>query len=327
MAENRLNIIQVSLPENSPYSSESTRSFRTKEQQAKFERLWLLHPEQFDPLRNCMERERLERTWQLLMDYTSLKDKQTADLGCGRGIFSRRMRDAGAQVKAVDIAENALKTLQKEEIEHIHPQQDALPNTSLPDQHYDVVVCTEVIAHLYPDDYRLFFAELARVVRTDGYLICSSAIDIHSDGGVERLASLAQTEFDLLEEVVSYHALHLRLKWFFETPARFIEGARDQEIRQKEMRVRRGISRWWFRLNTIPPFIWMWRMLDLVASPFVHLLKNNRTLLLKLEKICRFMWDEAGISHYLFIAKRRTLKQVDPKDIPIERPRRKEIWS
>jgi 2-polyprenyl-3-methyl-5-hydroxy-6-metoxy-1,4-benzoquinol methylase len=220
MTENRLNIIQVSLPENSPYSLESTRSFRTKEMQAKFERLWLLHPEQFDPL----ERERLERTWQLLTDHTSLKDKQIVDLGCGRGIFSRRMRDAGAKVKAVDIAENALKAFQKEDKEYIiYLQQDAMPNTSLPDQSYDVVICTELIAHLYPDDYRLFFAELARIVRTDGYLVCSSAIDIHSDGGRERLAALTQTEFDLVGEVVSYHALYLHLKWFFQAPARFIE--------------------------------------------------------------------------------------------------------
>jgi hypothetical protein len=79
------------------------------------------------------------------------------------------------------------------------------------------------------------------------------------------------------------------------------------------MKSRRGIRRWWFLLNTVPPFVWVWKMLNLLVRPFVRLLRENRTLLLKLEKICRFIWDEAGISHYLFIAKRRTIKQVDSR--------------
>jgi hypothetical protein len=65
MANNPLTIISVTppSPQKMPLPSRLTRR---RELQAKFERLWLLEPEQFNPLRNCMQRERLERTYQLI---------------------------------------------------------------------------------------------------------------------------------------------------------------------------------------------------------------------------------------------------------------------
>ena len=44
----------------------TSRSQRRQEIQAKFDHLWLTEPEQFDPNRSAMERERIERTWSLL---------------------------------------------------------------------------------------------------------------------------------------------------------------------------------------------------------------------------------------------------------------------
>ncbi len=151
--------------------------------QAKFERLWLLDPQSFNPLRNCMERERLERTWLLLNRHVNPSAKETADIGCGAGVFCRRLRDAGARVKAIDIAENALKCFKAEDSHNIELKQDAMPDTSLSDHSYDIIICTELIAQLSRDDYRLFFAELSRLIRPDGYLVCSSPIDIYSEGG------------------------------------------------------------------------------------------------------------------------------------------------
>lgn len=147
MAENRLNIITVtSEPAISAY--QNSRYTRIKELQAKFERLWLTDPERFNPLRNCMERERLERTWLLLTRHVILANQPVVDLGCAAGVFSRRLRDAGTQVEAVDIAENALKRFREAGAERIQLQQDAMPVTHLTDQKYHVVVCTELIAEL-----------------------------------------------------------------------------------------------------------------------------------------------------------------------------------
>ncbi len=68
MADSRLNIVQTSPTpsSNSASMGGSSRLSRQKESQAKFERLWLVNPEQFNPLRNWMQKERLERTWTLL---------------------------------------------------------------------------------------------------------------------------------------------------------------------------------------------------------------------------------------------------------------------
>ncbi len=326
MAENRLNIISI-VPSQFEQPPGFSRGARIREMQAKFERLWLLDPERFNPLRNCVQQERLKRTWQLLTKHVDVLNKQAIDIGCGAGVFSRQLRDGGASVTAVDIAENALKRFKEIDAKNIQLKQGGMPSTTLPDHAYDIVICTEVIAELSPEDYRLFFAELSRLIKPDGHLICSSDIDIDSVGGLERLTELAQTEFDLLETVASYHALYIRLKHFFEAPSYFIKGWQESDFRQKELTSRRGLNRGWFWLNTMPPFVWLWNLLNPLTRPILKFLKSNTKCLLRLEKICRLIWDQDGISHYLFIAKRRPLKTVEPEDIPIEKPRRKEVWD
>ncbi len=131
--------------------------------QAKFERFWLINPEQFNPLRNCLQRERLERTWALIKKYVDPAHKLVADIGCGARVFSRRLRDAGAQVEAIDIAQNALKHLEKHDMSHIQAKQDAMPTSSLLEEKYEVIVCTDVIAYLPKEDFRQFFWDEAGI--------------------------------------------------------------------------------------------------------------------------------------------------------------------
>jgi 2-polyprenyl-3-methyl-5-hydroxy-6-metoxy-1,4-benzoquinol methylase len=155
MTENHLNIITVpsKISKNSLY--QNSRQIRLREIQAKFERLWLTDSEHFNPLRNCMEMERLERTWQLLTKHAVLRDQTAVDLGCA-GVFSRRLRDAGANVEAFDIAENALKKFREIDTEKICLKQNSMPITHLPDHRYQVVICTDLIAELSQEDYCLF---------------------------------------------------------------------------------------------------------------------------------------------------------------------------
>lgn len=329
MAENRLNIIQSESQDRSSFESAAplSRNARQREMKARYERAWLTNPERFNPLRNCMERERLDRTEQFITKHIDLVNKQTADIGSGAGVFSRRLRDLGAQVEAIDIAENALKLFEKNGSEGIKLKQDAMPDTSLPDHFYDLIVCTELIAEIPKEDYRLFFAELSRLIKGEGHLVCSSSIDIDTDGGVEKLAGLAQTEFEILDDESSYHALYLRVKRFFEAPAFFSQGWKKQESRSKELSSRRGLNKGWYWLNSSPAFGWFWTLIEPCTRPIHRFLKNSRRFMLFLEKICRFTSDQAGVSHYLFIAKRRPIRSVDPSDIPIEKPHRKEIWD
>src|SRR5262245_48265281 len=175
--------------------------------------------------------------------------------------------------------------------EGIALKRETMPWTQLADNGYQLIVCTELIAEIPREDYRLFFAELSRLIQSEGYLICSSPMDIDSVDAVKRLKELVQSEFDIVEEIASYHALYLRLKWFFEAPSRFIEGWQDADYKQKEMVARKGWNRWWFWLNASPLFVWFWYVCEPCVRPVRKLLKNNRNILLMLEKVCRFFWD------------------------------------
>lgn len=279
----------------------ATRLSRQQEQRAKFERLWLQNPEQFNPMRSCMHIERLERSWTLLLSHGDIHSKRIADIGCGEGTFSRRLKEAGATVEAVDIAENALRCFRQAGADGITLIRDGMPDTSLSSHQFDIVVSTDLIAYLSKDDHRLFFAELSRLLKPEGVLLCSTPIDIYSEGGMERLLELAQTEFDILQLFPSYYALYLRLKGVFDFPTT--------------------------RLNNGKMGKPLWKCLQFLFSPFVSLLKKNRRLMLGLEKICRFCSDQSGISHVIFLAKRRELKKVNPEDIPVEPLKKREVWT
>lgn len=205
----RLNIIAVE-EKSKPVTSSPQRT-RREENQAKFDRLWNLDPEQFNPLRNCIERERIERTWNLLSNYIHLDGKQIVDLGSGSGVFSSRLSDAGARVDAVDVSKLALSQL-PESVNGIH---DCMPSTKLSDDAYDIVASLDLIAHLPIRDHRLYMAELSRLVKRDGLVICSTPLDFRTDGAVELFLQLAETEFEIERIVISYHALYHRFHRVF----------------------------------------------------------------------------------------------------------------
>lgn len=327
---NRLTIIAVDNGKNEGIRSpsEKNRVSRREETRAIYEKLWKNDPEQFNPLRNCMERERLDRTEVLLKEHVDCRDKLAVDLGSGGGVFSDRLAAAGATVHAGDIAEHALKRIDDLNNPRIKTFQDYVPRTSLPDDRYDIVVCTELIAYLPSDDYRLLMSELSRLVKPDGFVVCSTPIDIYSYDALKKFGELAETEFRIEKWTFGYHALYLRLKSFFKAPESFIQGRRDKELRQSELKKRRSLNRQWYRLNTsfLPFFIWF--PLQYLCRPVVGLLETNKRLLLFLETVCRFLSNINGISHAIFIGKRRSMLVSEPPDkIPQERPKKKEIWD
>ncbi len=80
---NRLNIVQVSSQSPTPKPNESTKASRRSGYEAKFERLWLQNPEQFEPLQSALETERITCTCDLIDRTLDVKDKSAADIGCG----------------------------------------------------------------------------------------------------------------------------------------------------------------------------------------------------------------------------------------------------
>jgi 2-polyprenyl-3-methyl-5-hydroxy-6-metoxy-1,4-benzoquinol methylase len=319
------NNIQNKAEDQSPLSN---RKMHRKELQARFDRLWLIDAEHMDPLRNCMERDRIERTMTLIQTTLSLSGKLVADLGCGSGVLTRKTRDAGAKVDALDISVNALKILREHRMDNIEAIQDYVPMTTLKDDSYDLVVSTELIAWLPEDEYRLYFSELARLVKLDGHVVCSTQIDINSDDALQRFANLAETEFKIDKWILSHHLCYLRITDFFKAPARFAKASHDNEYRLRELNRRYGFSQWWFRMNSTKAPAFLWSLIQYPLKPIVGLLRQNRTLLLCLEKICSFFWSQSGISHAIFIGQRRPMLEILPKnEIPKELKHKKQLWE
>lgn len=330
MTQNRLNIINKNEKITKISSSPSPTSSRLHALKAKLERMWLIFPEQFNPLRNAMERERMERIWNLLTENIPLDVFPTLkilDIGCGSGEFSRRLKQTGAHVEALDIAENALKEFKKKGDLGITLHCEAMPFTKIPDRSYDIILCSEVIGFIPQEDYRLFFAEIARILRPQGCVLCSTAIDMQTEEGVERLLELAQTELIIIEETKSYHSFYLKLKTFLKTPRSFVEGGNDPHQRKREIDKRVGLSRGWYAVNSSPFFSWIWKIPSLLTDPLYHRLRQNRNILLKLEKLSRFFSDEEGVSHYMFLGKIRPLLITPLEEPTVKRAKKQEIWE
>lgn len=327
MTNNRLQITAVE--NNADFVPPITNgNARRQEIQATLERLWRQNPQQFDPQRDCIQRQRLKNTIETLCEMLPLKGKYAVDLGCGTGDLTRLVRDEGAQIDAVDIATIALQKLKEQDMHHITAIQDCLPLTRLKDNAYDLVICTEVIGYLKSTEYRVFFSELARLVKLDGLVVCSSELDINTQDPLENFAALAETEFNIDRWVISHHMLFIRFCHFFEIPARYIQASQNNEYYQKELSSKTTLGRLWYQWNTTRGMVMFWKFINLASAPIAARAKQNNFLMNFLEKICRFLWSQSGISHALFIGARRPLTfPLAPDKIPRERKHKKEVWE
>lgn len=322
MKDNPLNVVSSDEKKSGWVSSKT--NYR-QEAKAKYERLWHIDPKQFDPTRNCMEQERLKRTVGFIKDHLDLNGKKAADLGCGRGELTRMIRDLGASVDAIDIASNAFDSSDNS---HIDFSIDYVPRTKLPDDHYDLVIAADIIAYLDRDEYRLFMAELSRIVKPSGIVFCSTPLDINSEDALIRFHSLSETEFQIEDWKIGYHRYWIRLKDFFQAPGRFATAYRDRDYRSRKLEEREGFSRFWFRINSAAPLVFPWLAIKWISNPIATYITKSRSLLLGLEKVCRTLSPRRGISHVMWVGKRRPLiEETRPEDQPKERKGKKQVWE
>lgn len=301
---------------------------RREELRAILERKWLQNIEKFDPQRDCIERKRIQTTFDTIQSSIALSQKKAVDMGCGEGTLTRMLRDAGASVDAVDVSSIALKKLSEKGCQGINVIQDCLPTTTLQDKTYDLVICTEVIGYLHPDEYRMAMAELARLVKSDGIVVCSTDLDINTEDPLNRFAALAETEFTIDKWILSYHRLFLRWCNFFEKPMQYVKANNNIEFKETELSKRRGIARSWFKWNsrTIPSYFW--RLVSMLSNPISSRLRQSNTTMNFLERMCRFLWSDAGISHATFIGKLRPLSfPVKEDQAPRELKHKRQVWE
>src|ERR1700722_478531 len=129
-----------------------------------YEELWSSLPEGLQPAGFQMRRR-------FLLGHVS-SGQRVLDLGCGEGAFTAALREAGAEVLGVDVAEEPLRRARAR-----HPELDlrliepAGP-WELPDAFFDVVWAGEVIEHVA--DTAAWMSELRRTLRSGGKLLLST---------------------------------------------------------------------------------------------------------------------------------------------------------
>jgi 2-polyprenyl-3-methyl-5-hydroxy-6-metoxy-1,4-benzoquinol methylase len=190
----------------------SPRLQKQRAMKAKLDRQWQRTPELFDPKRSTSERCRIQRTLELIKKHFKVEKKRVADLGCGEGTLARALEAEGGMIEAYDGSYIALESLKSQSSKKINTAVSLLPETTLPDCQYDLVLCTDVLAELETRDFRLLMSELARVVKHEGYVVCSTPLDCKTNEAWEAFAKLAETEFTVLDWSFSHHYLSQSLQ-------------------------------------------------------------------------------------------------------------------
>ncbi len=105
-----------------------------------------------------------------------LKGKRVLDVGCGGGILSEAMSNAGARVTGIDVGEKPLKVAQMHllesnlEVEYRNITVEALAEEK--PHEYDVITCMEMLEHV-PDPASTVYA-CARLTKPGGRVFFST---------------------------------------------------------------------------------------------------------------------------------------------------------
>lgn len=137
------------------------------------------------------------RTQEALALLPPTQDKEIVDLGCGNGELLRHIKDA--HCTGFDISPTALALCP----DHITTKQGLLPYTRLPENHFDIVICTDTIAELPPHLHRLFLSEAAALLKRDGHFLCSTPLDTKTLNPLGHFKGLIETEFEILKTKTS----------------------------------------------------------------------------------------------------------------------------
>lgn len=279
-----------------------SRHARKKAYMATSEERWRQHPQQYLPHRHAIDTLRIDRMWALLNDNLTKKENlSVVDLGCGASPLSPFL--AGNNWTYVDSSLTALSGISSGKKIH-----DALPLTKLDDDQFDLVICTDVIAELFSQDYRLAMGEIARLVKKNGLAMISTNIDIRSEDALERFLALVETEFDLIAYSKSYHRLAIFWLDLLKAPGKWYAFGQQPQKKKDYVDGAHGwLRRGWRKMMTSSMIRPLWKLSDMVFQPCADKIKHSKKGILILEKISLFLWDQEAISHLILVAKRKPL--------------------
>ncbi len=286
MSGKGLPIIEERVLSKKEQFKEKTRSF--------WEEAWSKKSEKYDPSQSILGRERIRRTALLLPD--SLKGKSIVDLGCGAAPFASYLNEA--RLTVVDVAQNALARAPASAKRVC----GTLPYCRLPEESFDGVLFTDVIADLEPHLYRLMLSEASALLKCEGFFLCSTELDLHSEDALPVFLDLLSTEFEVVKSQKSYHRLYFYLRRGLDAPARFIRAGKEPAYRLQQLNKRAYFLRLWFYLNSIRPICYLW----LPLKPLKNKLQT-RSLLLLLERLSQLFFGEGALTHIAVLCRRKSL--------------------
>ncbi|MFA6915219.1 MAG: class I SAM-dependent methyltransferase [Parachlamydiales bacterium] len=312
--------LPIITPEEKPQKKASSPSSDWKERKiertAYYEKTWRNTPERFDNSQCSIHRNRFKRLTGLIEDLGDISQKKAVDLGCGSGEISLWLCKKGMQVDAVDIASIPLEKLRAVKPDNLNLLQDYVPFTKLDDDTYDLVICNDLIGDLHPNEYRMLISELARIVKSTGRVICSTPLDLNSEDPLDRFVQLIDTEFEVENESYANDSLYIHWLDFLAYPRRLARATSSPQERKIALDKRRGLSYGLFKVLSQPWLHFLWKATAWVVNPLSNLSRNSDSLRAGMEKISRFFRQESGITHAIFLTKRRSLLNTNSLETP-----------
>ena len=99
------------------------------------------------------------------------KNKKVLDVGCGYGFLTEMILKSGNKVKAIETADNAIKHIRTLGVE-VYDLDVNSKWTEKINEKFDVVVCTELIEHVFDTDNLL--TNINSVLKKNGFLVIST---------------------------------------------------------------------------------------------------------------------------------------------------------
>jgi len=123
--------------------------------------------------------------WYGLLDWAakriSVRPSIIVDVGCGNGnlidCIAKTYRDTS--VYGVDLSEESFEPAKERfaEYKNVHFKVGSLDRLPFEDRSIDLVTCTEVLEHTFPEVFTRSFAEVKRVLKKGGYFLASVPFD------------------------------------------------------------------------------------------------------------------------------------------------------
>lgn len=142
--------------------------------------------------------------------------KKFLDYCCGRGRMSIFLAKNGAEVIGIDISDVSIKKAKEEAIKQELKDRPTFllmdgEKLEFPDNTFDVIICSGVLHHL---DINKAYLELARVLKSDGEIICDEPLSYNPIFQLYRkLTPHLRTKWEM-EHILNKKAINLAQQYF-----------------------------------------------------------------------------------------------------------------